>query len=1410
MKSPLLRYSLLATATIAIAAGLWVSNKEDTPLLQTAARKETKPTPQASLPAPQFAPVSEPAPTVLQTDSVTSVGSAWNAEGASPLQVFTEWAGRYIKAPQDQKAALLSEGIRLAEARREVLSGVIRDNPEGALAAAVPVMVRKQLPKEIQSLLEERVSGQGELTLLAATPFEGGNAAMVTPLERRALVNNKEYRAHTYGRRSQINSIESASIIGVAIDKDLAVSDSPVRLLEAGETADGRPVNEVCVISGISTPVVSEAPLNTAEQVAVEAGGRVDVLCSPAHVTEYADRLSAAERATSGDTTAANGLPGSSGVVGKPAQAWTHGTKKVLIIRVDFSDKVGTPVDYHSTSTITDDFAVNVFNIATGVKPFFEECSYGKTSLLISGTTSGDSPDVTEVLRMPLPSTDYTTDDKSSLLHSQARTLAEGTGLNLANYDRIGVVFTSLPGFTWAGLAGVQSKNFWINGDYTFRVVAHEVGHNYGLNHSSLWQVADGDPVSPAGTNIEYGDIFDSMGSGTTIANHFSHWNKSILQWIPDTSVPTITSGGIYRVYRFDHKEANTTNNLALKVVRNRDQDYWIGYRRATDNASLDGGAYILWGYNTNQYGRLLDMTTPGTSVTDAGLAVGATFIDTVAGITLQPVTQGGSGADEWLDVQVTLQPRVSWTQSEYVVNEQGGSAVLTLNRAYNSSGAVSVTYTTSNDTATEPADYTATTNTVTWANGDMAPKTITIPVVADALVEGAEKFNVTLSGVTGGVLVDNPVAVVTLADPGSRDTTFRADFVDSTVRKALPLPDGNILAVGHFKVTQNRATTAILTRRNVALFSSTGVIDPLFAAEGGTDNDMGNYNLSVRDAVRQPDGKFVLVGFFNSMHGVARGNIARLNSDGSLDSSFAAGAGANGPIYAVLPLPNGQFIIGGAFTSYNGSAKNYIARLNADGSFDPSFGGPAFGGGSGWRVECLALQPDGKILVGGTFYVPTSVFRSGLARLTADGAYDPAFSGLLEGAYGSATNSLRSVLSIMVQADGSIFVGGNFLNFNNGARNGFAKLTSTGALDTTYTTSTAYTIVTDPVTIPDVRTILTQPDNRLIIGGLFTTLGGVTTSNLGRVGSTGAGTVDTAFSSAGGPDSSVDSAAMQADGRVIFSGSLSNYQSSTHTAGIWRFFAGLPGLPGIVQMNSEVAAGVEGTSATLSVTRTGGTAGTLNVGYSTVIGTAGTSDFTTTSGNLTWADGDGASKTITVPVTSDALADSGEVFAVNLGQAKVGSVVLGALQTTQVTVGTAFDSWRTSNFTSVEQASSSLSGDLADIEFDGIINLHEFAFNLSPKTSDVAGLPYLGKTNVSGSDYLTITFIRRKPALDLTYTPQVNDSLPGSWQSTAVQVDTATDNLNGTETVTYRDTVPVGQVGSPTRFMRVKVDRSQ
>ena len=122
--------------------------------------------------------------------------------------------------------------------------------------------------------------------------------------------------------------------------------------------------------------------------------------------------------------------------------------------------------------------------------------------------------------------------------------------------------------------------------------------------------------------------------------------------------------------------------------------------------------------------------------------------------------------------------------------------------------------------------------------------------------------------------------------------------------------------------------------------------------------------------------------GSFSAFDGVTSGALARLNNDGTLDADFSANVGSGGSyqsevtsgvyesrysVTTVAPQPDGKILVGGAFTSFNGTTINRIARLNSDGTLDTAFITNTGTGANNDVIE-IAIQPDGKIVVGGYF----------------------------------------------------------------------------------------------------------------------------------------------------------------------------------------------------------------------------------------------------------------------------------------------------------------------------------------------------------------------------------------------------------------------------------------------------------
>jgi uncharacterized delta-60 repeat protein len=200
--------------------------------------------------------------------------------------------------------------------------------------------------------------------------------------------------------------------------------------------------------------------------------------------------------------------------------------------------------------------------------------------------------------------------------------------------------------------------------------------------------------------------------------------------------------------------------------------------------------------------------------------------------------------------------------------------------------------------------------------------------------------------------------------------------------------------------------------------------------------------NAVVVALAAQADGKVLAAGNFQAAGGVLSNNVLRLNADLSRDLSFRPALGANGLVQALAVQPDGKVLIGGLFTGYAGTTTGPVARLLPTGELDPTFQpDPALLGG---QVAALAVQADGSVLVGGT---ASASLPGGLVRLLPSGGLDPAFG------VGSGAGSGKQVLALAVQpADGGIVVGGSFASFNGRGSQSLVRLLPSGGLDPSFT----------------------------------------------------------------------------------------------------------------------------------------------------------------------------------------------------------------------------------------------------------------------------------------------------------------------------------------------------------------------
>src|SRR6185503_8269688 len=248
-----------------------------------------------------------------------------------------------------------------------------------------------------------------------------------------------------------------------------------------------------------------------------------------------------------------------------------------------------------------------------------------------------------------------------------------------------------------------------------------------------------------------------------------------------------------------------------------------------------------------------------------------------------------------------------------------------------------------------------------------------------------------------------------------------------SSVRALALQSDNKVVAGGLFTSPTNTGLSYLLR------FNADGTSDTnFFGGLRGVDNAV--YAVAV-----QPDGKLLIGGLFNNVNGTNRSFIARITPAGALDSSFLPETRADGAVRAITLQSDGRILIGGDFSSVNGSPAKGIARLSPNGVLDTTFNA---GAGSEGPVYAVAIQADGKILAGGSFTNFAGSSAGRVVRLLANGQLDSTFS--------SGAGANEFVTAITVQPDAKILVAGGFTDYNGITRNRLVRLAADGSLDAT------------------------------------------------------------------------------------------------------------------------------------------------------------------------------------------------------------------------------------------------------------------------------------------------------------------------------------------------------------------------
>ncbi len=394
--------------------------------------------------------------------------------------------------------------------------------------------------------------------------------------------------------------------------------------------------------------------------------------------------------------------------------------------------------------------------------------------------------------------------------------------------------------------------------------------------------------------------------------------------------------------------------------------------------------------------------------------------------------------------------------------------------------------------------------------------------------------------------LVRNYVAQLN-AD-GSTDAGFVPGSVSASVRAlALKPDDGRVFIGGDFRTAGGSPGNALVRLRPDGSFDpgfDAGLapgdrVDAL-ARDAGTGDVLA---AGVFTAIPQRPG---LSAANNGVTNLilrfgSGGRLVRPAGDGVMTDAFSSQAGANGPIYALASLPDGRVLVGGAFTELNGGpsagggTRANLGRLTAAGDLDSSFVAGANG-----PVRAVAVQPDGRILAGGDFTQASAGASGGarvrLARFLPDGN--------LDGSFNPPGGPNDSVLAIKMQPDGRILISGSFTAVQGAPRGGVARLNADGTLDSSFA---APSLAASGSSLPMIKALDSQLDGKVIIGGQFTAIGGTSKRNVARLDANGQ--LDPSFNTGAGPDALVNAVKIQTDGKALLGGDFRQVDTSVRSA---------------------------------------------------------------------------------------------------------------------------------------------------------------------------------------------------------------------------------------------------------------------
>src|SRR5262249_24916829 len=266
-------------------------------------------------------------------------------------------------------------------------------------------------------------------------------------------------------------------------------------------------------------------------------------------------------------------------------------------------------------------------------------------------------------------------------------------------------------------------------------------------------------------------------------------------------------------------------------------------------------------------------------------------------------------------------------------------------------------------------------------------------------------------------------------------------------------------------------------------------------------------------------DGSLLIGGRFSLINGSPRNYLAALKADGSLATAFSSGPGPNDAVYAVA-ADDDATLVAGRFTEFDGQPQQHIARVLADGSPEGSFQT-----NTGPNDSVFSIFPAGesKVVIGGSFTSIAGQMMARIARVGRDGTPDPD----LNPNKGIGTD----IYSIIALGTGQILIGGGFRNIDGNGQSGFARLQANGSLDQAFR---------PPLTNTFVGSAALQKTGKIVISGIIYPNGSTNFLRLARLNPDGS--LDAGFNSGTNLDGRVQAIGVQPDDRIVVIGSFLHF----------------------------------------------------------------------------------------------------------------------------------------------------------------------------------------------------------------------------------------------------------------------------